>query len=58
LHYGLALILAFVGLKMIVGHWYQVPVVGSLIFIVTVLGIFAAASRFTEPPKPAPRLQS
>jgi tellurite resistance protein TerC len=58
LHYGLALILAFVGLKMLLGHWYQVPVTWSLVFIVAVLVVFAAASRFTEAAKPAPTTQS
>jgi tellurite resistance protein TerC len=58
LHYGLALILAFVGLKMLLGHWYQVPVTWSLVFIVAVLAVFAVASRFTEPAKPAPTTQS
>jgi tellurite resistance protein TerC len=51
LHYGLALILAFVALKMLLGHWYQVPVTWSLVFIVSVLAIFAVASRLTEPAK-------
>jgi tellurite resistance protein TerC len=53
LHYGLALILAFVGLKMLLGHWYQVPVTWSLVFIVVVLAVFALASRFIEPKKAA-----
>jgi tellurite resistance protein TerC len=58
LHYGLAIILAFVGLKMLVGHWYQLPVTWSLAFIVIVLVIFALASRFTEPAAPAPTARS
>lgn len=58
LHYGLALILAFVGLKMLVSHWYEVPVTWSLLFIVTVLAAFAVASRFTEPVKAAHSSQS
>lgn len=58
LHYGLAIILAFVGLKMLFGHWYQVPVTWSLAFIVSVLAVFALASRFTEPKSPAPTTQS
>jgi tellurite resistance protein TerC len=52
LHYGLALILAFVAIKMLLGHWIQIPTIWSLAFIVLVLAIFALASRFTEP-KPA-----
>jgi tellurite resistance protein TerC len=58
LHYGLALILAFVGLKMLLGHWYQVPSTWSLAFIVIVLTVFALASRFTEQEKRAPTPQS
>jgi tellurite resistance protein TerC len=58
LHYGLALILAFVGLKMLLGHWYQVPVTWSLGFIVVVLAIFALASRFTGEQTPASTPQS
>jgi tellurite resistance protein TerC len=50
LHYGLALILAFVAIKMLIGHWYHIPVTWSLAFIMTVLAIFAIASRMTEPP--------
>jgi len=49
LHYGLALILAFVALKMLLSHWYEVPVGWSLVFIVVVLAAFAIASRVTEP---------
>ena len=53
LHYGLAVILAFVGMKMLVNHWIEIPVTWSLVFIVGVLAIFTAASRLTEP-KPIP----
>ena len=52
LHYGLALILAFVGAKMLLNRWIQIPVTWSLAFIVLVLAVFAFASRFTAP-KPA-----
>jgi tellurite resistance protein TerC len=52
LHYGLALILAFVGAKMLLNRWIQIPVTWSLAFIVLVLAVFALASRFTAP-KPA-----
>lgn len=50
LHYGLALILAFVGIKMLISHWVEVPVTWSLGFIIAVLGIFAVASRVTAKP--------
>jgi tellurite resistance protein TerC len=49
LHYGLALILAFVAVKMLLNRWIQIPVTWSLTFIVLVLAIFAIASRFTAP---------
>jgi tellurite resistance protein TerC len=51
LHYGLAVILAFVGIKMIGNRWFHIPTTWSLAFIVIVLAIFALASRFTAPPK-------
>jgi tellurite resistance protein TerC len=49
LHYGLAVILAFVGIKMLTNRWYVIPVTWSLVFIVAVLAIFTIASRLTEP---------
>lgn len=51
LHYGLAVILAFVGIKMIGARWFHVPTTWSLGFIVLVLAIFAVASRFSSPAK-------
>ena len=45
LHYGLAVILAFVALKMLLVHWIEVPVTVSLAVILTTLAIFAAASK-------------
>ena len=53
LHYGLALILAFVAAKMLLNRWIQIPVTWSLAFIVLVLAVFAVASRFTAPKPPA-----
>jgi tellurite resistance protein TerC len=52
LHYGLAVILAFVGFKMLTGHWFQIPVTWSLGFIVSVLAIFTLASIYTKPGTP------
>jgi len=49
LHYGLAVILAFVGIKMLTNRWFDIPVTWSLAFIVTVLAVFTVASRLTEP---------
>jgi tellurite resistance protein TerC len=45
LHYGLAVILAFVALKMLLVHWIEVPVTVSLVVILTTLAIFALASK-------------
>jgi tellurite resistance protein TerC len=49
LHYGLAVILAFVAIKMLTNRWFHIPVTWSLAFIVAVLAIFTVASRLTEP---------
>jgi tellurite resistance protein TerC len=38
LHYGLGLVLAFIGAKMLVGHWYEVPVQWSLAIVAALLG--------------------
>jgi tellurite resistance protein TerC len=45
LHYGLAAILAFVALKMLLAHWIEVPVTVSLAVILTTLAIFAVAGK-------------
>ena len=58
LHYGLALILAFVGVKMLLNRWIQIPVTWSLAFIILVLAVFTLASRSTAPKPSAAQLQS
>jgi tellurite resistance protein TerC len=58
LHYGLALILAFVAAKMLLNRWIQVPAIWSLVVIVLVLAIFSLASRFTAPEPPEVKVQS
>lgn len=45
LHYGLAVILAFVALKMLLAHWIHVPVTVSLGVILATLAVFAVASK-------------
>jgi tellurite resistance protein TerC len=45
---GLAAILVFVGLKMLVTHWYEVPTPASLGIIVLILGTAAAASIYVD----------
>jgi tellurite resistance protein TerC len=52
LHYGLALILAFVGGKMLVSHWIEIPVLVSLIVILVIVGVFAVASLRRPAPTP------
>jgi tellurite resistance protein TerC len=53
LHYGLAVILAFVALKMLLVHWIEVPVTVSLAVILTTLAIFAVASKLIPEKKPS-----
>ena len=45
---GLAAILIFVGLKMLITHWYEVPTAVSLSVIVVILGTAAAASIYVD----------
>jgi tellurite resistance protein TerC len=49
LHYGLGLILAFVGGKMIAARWIEVPTLWSLAIILGTVAIFAAASLLIDP---------
>lgn len=44
LKYGLALILSFVGVKMLIMHWYKIPIGVSLVVILSVLAVSIAAS--------------
>lgn len=52
LHTGLAAVLAFVGLKMLLSPWLHVPTLASLGVVVTLLGITVAASVY-YPEEPA-----
>lgn len=58
LHYGLALILAFVAVKMLFGRWIQIPVEWSLAFIAVVLAVFSVASILTAPKQTVSQPQS
>ena len=51
LKYGLAVVLAFVGVKMLISDWYHVPVPLSLATIVLVIGTSVAASLLFREPK-------
>ncbi len=49
LHYGLALILAFIGVKMIVSGWYEMPTAWALGVVGAVLAISIVASLVHKP---------
>jgi tellurite resistance protein TerC len=53
LKYGLAIILTFVGLKMLAEHWIHVPILVSLGVIIGVLAIAIIASLIWPVPPPA-----
>ncbi|MFN8415934.1 MAG: TerC family protein [Cytophagaceae bacterium] len=44
INYGLAVILSFVGVKLIISHWYHIPNTYSLLFVLSCLGISIGAS--------------
>lgn len=44
LKYGVAVVLVFVGIKLLIAHWFHVPVLLSLGFVVTILTISVIAS--------------
>ena len=52
LKYGLAVILVFVGIKMVIAEWYHVPILISLGVIVGVLATSIIASLVIPPPPP------
>lgn len=49
LSYGLALVLMFVGVKMLIVDWYKIPVFVSLATVASILAISMIASWFTKP---------
>jgi tellurite resistance protein TerC len=44
INYGLAIILSFVGVKLLIHHWYEINHQFALLFVVSVLGISVLAS--------------
>ena len=54
LHYGLSVILTFIGIKMLGAAWFKIPTIAALAVIVGVLAISVAAS-LIFPPKPERR---
>ena len=53
LHYGLSAILAFIGVKMILAHWYKIPIGYALGFIALAL-ILSSLASVIWPPKSKP----
>ncbi len=53
LHYGLAVILIFVAVKMLAARWVEVPASVSLVIIVMILAVFAIASKLMPVPSKA-----
>lgn len=51
LKYGLSAILVFVGLKMSISHFYEFPIVGSLLIILSILIVAILISVFFPPSK-------
>ena len=58
LKYGLAMILTFVGVKMIGAHWFTIPIFVSLAIILGVLGASIAASLLWPGHQPAEKVSS
>ncbi len=48
LHYGLAFILGFIGLKMLIAEFYKIPILISLLFIVSAVFISILASLLSK----------
>jgi len=54
LHYGLAVVLGFAAVKMLISHWVEFSPLTSLGAIVAVLAITIAASLYARPRQPQP----
>jgi tellurite resistance protein TerC len=52
LKYGLAMVLAFIGAKMLIMPWYHVPVQASLVVVALLIGASVVASLLLPPKKP------
>jgi tellurite resistance protein TerC len=59
LHYGLAAILGFVGIKFLISNWYHIPTYITLIFIILAFAVSIAASlMIPDDEEPAPEQQN
>ena len=56
LHYGLSALLAFVALKMLGAHWFDVPIALSLAIMGAILAICAVVSLVAGPPASRPEV--
>lgn len=52
---GLAFVLMFVGIKMIIGYWYKIPIGASLLVVAMLLGISVLASVLRPLPQTLPK---
>lgn len=55
LNIGLALVLVFVGIKMLIAHWYKIPVAASLLVVAALIAGAIVASVLRPLPGPATR---
>jgi tellurite resistance protein TerC len=44
LHYGLSVVLIFIGAKMLAAHYIEIPTAWALVIVVVVLGVSVIAS--------------
>lgn len=58
LHYGLAFILAFIGVKMLISGWVQIPTVIALAVVGTILAASVAASLIWKEKKETPTMET
>ncbi len=55
LHYGLSLLLAFIGVKMLTAQFHEIPLGASLVFIAVILAASIAGSFLFPRPRPVAR---
>jgi tellurite resistance protein TerC len=55
LHYGLGALLAFIAIKMMIVHWFDIPITASLAVIAVILAVCVVASVLVPEKKPGHR---
>jgi tellurite resistance protein TerC len=53
LHYGLSLVLSFIGVKMLIAHFYEIPTAYALMGVAGILAVSVLASVIHPAKKPA-----